>query len=514
MGLLTRLLGGSGAPSGPVELDGPAIVATDLVPLTREDYLTVGDLCTGVAIFGATGSGKTSGSGQQIALALLAAGFGGLVLSAKTEERELWERYARMTGRSRDLLFFSPSEGWRFNFLDYEWRRPGAGGGRVENIVRLFTLAMETLGAGEQKATGNNAYWQRAMQELLRNAVALVGMGTGHVTLEDVNRLIASAPRSQAAVDAEIANPTGFCVQLLDQARKRFADDPERLLDSKKVMAYWFGQWPHIPPETRGNILSTFTSATDAFGFSPFRELFCTSTNIAPEMAEYGKIIFLDLNIKEHGKTGQFAQVLFKTCFQNSMERRNLSESPMPVFLWGDEAPYFLTSEDESVLRTARSKRMITVYLMQNLTTLYEALGGHAGRDKAHSILTNLSTQIFHANRDVETNKYAAETIGQSVHMMASYSEGTNYGENWGGSSTTDVQTGGGSVGHSSGQSTGWSQTKSAQEQLQLDVQPKEFTLLRTGGPENGLCVDAIITRTGHIWHNGRNYLPVTFKQH
>ena len=512
MGLLSRLLGDDAA--DPEELDGSAILGTDLVPLTRRDYLTVSDLCTGVAIFGATGSGKTSGSGQTVALALLAAGFGGLVLSAKTEERALWERWAAMTGRTKDLLFFSPEEDWRFNFLDYEWRRPGAGGGRVENIVRLFTLGMETLGAGEQKASGNNAYWQRAMQQLLRNAVALVGMATGHVRLADINKLIASAPRSQAQVDAEVSNPAGYCVQLLAQARQRSAGDAAKLDDCKKVMDYWFGEWPHIPPETRGNILSTFTSATDAFGFSPFRELFCTGTNIAPEVAEYGKIIFLDLNIKEHGKTGQFAQVLFKTCFQNTLERRNLEHSPMPVFLWGDEAPYFVNSEDESVLRTARSKRLITVYLMQNLTTLYEALGGQSGRDTAHSILTNLSTQIFHANRDVETNKYASETIGQSVHMMGSYSEGTSGGENWSAGSSSDLQTSGGSVSHSHGEQTGWNQSKSAQEQLQADVQPKEFTLLRSGGPDNGLCVDAILTRTGHIWSSGKNFLHVTFRQH
>ena len=57
-------------------------------------------------------------------------------------------------------------------------------------------------------------------------------------------------------------------------------------------------------------------------------------------------------------------------------------------------------------------------------------------------------------------------------------------------------------------------QSKSAQEQLQADVQPKEFTLLRSGGPDNGLCVDAILTRTGHIWSSGKNFLHVTFRQH
>lgn len=487
------------------------ILGTPLVTLSQHDFLTVGDLCTGVAIFGATGSGKTSGSGEALALPMLAAGFGGLVLSAKTDERELWESYARKAGRLGDLVFFSPLEPWRFNFLDYEWTRPGAGARQVENIVRLFTLGMETMGAGEQKASGNNAYWQRAMQQLLRNAVALAGMATEHVRLEDIHRIIQTAPRSQAQVDDEQWNLRSYCFELLAQTRAN-ADTPALFKDYEKILDYWYGEWPHVPPETRGNILSTFTSAVDAFGFSPFRELFCTETNITPEQAERGKIIFLDLNVKEYGKTGQFVQVLFKTCFQHAMERRKVGKSTVPVFLWGDEAPYFVNSEDESVLRTARSKRLITVYLLQNLTTLYEALGGHQGREKAHSILTNLSTQFFHANRDPETNKYAAETIGQAFRWLAGFSSGENSGGSEGSNVSFDGQGGGGS-GFNSGVNTGRNSGRNMQQQLHYEVQPQEFTTLRPGGFDNGLLVDAILTRTGHVWSTGKNYLRVTFQQ-
>jgi hypothetical protein len=49
---------------------------------------TVGDACEGVLIMGATGSGKTSGSGAHLAHAYLRAGFGGMVLCAKPDERQ------------------------------------------------------------------------------------------------------------------------------------------------------------------------------------------------------------------------------------------------------------------------------------------------------------------------------------------------------------------------------------------------------------------------------------------
>lgn len=514
MSWLHRIFAGGSARGSHALATGGAldVLGAPLVQLTKRDALTVGDLCAGVAVFGATGSGKTTGSGAALALPLLQAGFGGLVLSAKSDERALWERYAAMTGRSRDLVFFSPSEPWRFNFLDYAWSQSGPGGQNVESIVRLFTLGMETLGAGEQKASGNNAYWQRAMQQLLRNAVALAGLGTGSVRLEDIHRIIQSAPRTQAQVESPEWNLQSFCFKLLAEAKHATQDDAPKRRDYEKLLDYWYGEWPQIPPETRGNILSTFTSAADAFGFSPFRELFCTETTLRPEEAERGKIIFLDLPLELYGATGRFAQALFKSCFQDAVKRRDIRQSPMPVFLWGDEAPYFVTSQDEEILRTARSKRLISVYLMQNLTTLYKALGEHGGRDAAHSVLANLTTQIFHANSCPETNKYAAERIGQSFQWLIGINRGENTGSNYGGGSSHDM-TGGGSYSSNSGENHGQNSGRSLSQQLHYDVLPQSFTTLRTGGHANKLLVDGIISRTGHVWSNGKNHLPVTFRQ-
>ena len=79
---------------------------TPLVPLSKQDRWTIADACEGTQIFGAAGSGKTSGSGQAIAKAMLRNGFGGLVLTAKPDERMLWERYAAETGRTESVLVF------------------------------------------------------------------------------------------------------------------------------------------------------------------------------------------------------------------------------------------------------------------------------------------------------------------------------------------------------------------------------------------------------------------------
>ena len=58
-----------------------------LLQLSAGDAWRVKDAFEGTQILGSPGSGKTSGSGKAIAHAFLSAGFGGLVLCAKVDER-------------------------------------------------------------------------------------------------------------------------------------------------------------------------------------------------------------------------------------------------------------------------------------------------------------------------------------------------------------------------------------------------------------------------------------------
>src|SRR5689334_22282958 len=80
---------------------------------------TIRHSCEGTVVFGATGSGKTSGSGRHIAHSMLRAGFGGLVLCAKPDEADRWCEWAEECGRDGDARLFGADTGFGFNFLDY-----------------------------------------------------------------------------------------------------------------------------------------------------------------------------------------------------------------------------------------------------------------------------------------------------------------------------------------------------------------------------------------------------------
>ena len=115
------------------------------------------DALEGTAIIGDTGSGKTSGSGKTIAKAMLHAGFGGLVLCKKIDECDSWVQLATECGRSDQILIVNHRQPWRFNFLDYTFRRRGVGAGfglvQNDSLVALFGAA------GPARRGGASALW-------------------------------------------------------------------------------------------------------------------------------------------------------------------------------------------------------------------------------------------------------------------------------------------------------------------------------------------------------------------
>ena len=458
-----------------------------LLHFSERDVWTLRDACEGTQIFGATGSGKTSGSGQAIAKSFLHSGFGGLVLTAKPDDRATWEKYAREAGREDSLLVFSPENALRFNFMDYEHRRPGRGAGQTENLVRLFYTVLEVAAGKEQKT--NDSFWEHALKQMLRNAIDLVTIAKGRLTLSDLYEVIKSAPQGHEQLDSVAWQESSFCFQCVVEgdARIESGDLPEiRRHDFELAATYWLGEFPGIAERTRSIIVASFTSMADSFLRGSLRELFCTKTNVTPEFTELGHILILDLPVKEYGEVGRFAQVLFKYIWQQAIERRDIAKNDRPVFLWADEAQFFVSTTDSDFQTTARSSRACTVYLTQNLPNYYATVGDE---HRVDALLGNLNTKIFHRNSDQKTNNWAAELFAKSWQSQHSFS--TNQGQDQQGS-------------HGSSHS----------KALEYEVLQQEFSRLRVGGPASDYLVDSIIYQGGRIFEaTGSNAIRPIFPQ-
>lgn len=464
----------------------PFSLENSLLYFSPNDAWTLRDACEGVHVFGGIGSGKTSGSGASIARSFLRSGFGGLVMCAKPEERKLWEKYAAETGRSEYLVIVSSDAPYRFNFLDYELKRKSKGGGMTENLVTLLTTVTEIV-EGSQGMNNGDKFWERAMRELLRNAIDLLSLSQGTMTLEDICTLVAEAPQSPAQVgDTEWQN-SSFCAKCIRNADAK-TKTPREKHDFDMAVRYWLRNYANLAPRTRTSVVATFTSIADILLHGIAWELFCNDTNIIPEITyKNGIIIILDLSIQEYNELGRIVQGIFKYMFQQAILRRNAEEHPRPVFLWADEAQNFISNFDYQYQSVARSARACTVYMTQNISNYYAVLGSQA-QSEANALLGNFQTKIFHANTDQPTNQYASDTIAQE--WTTTYSFNT---------SMTDSQ---------ESRSSGGSQS------VQYKVLPAEFTTLRKGGPLNDLLVEAIVFQGGRVWEASKDtYLRTLFKQ-
>jgi hypothetical protein len=453
-----------------------------LLGFSEADAFTIRDSFEGVQIFGGIGSGKTSGSGALFARSFLSSGYGGLVLTAKVEE----------TDRLDDLIVIGIGAAHRFNFLDYEQKLPDADAGLTENIVRLFeTIAESTQG---QHASGgqNEQFWMNEFRKLLRNTIDLLRFARLPLSLKAIHDIVFSAPTSLEEANSNEWQDNSVCHQTiirtceLEEADEFTAGERH---DLDLTINYWTHEYPTKPDKTRATVLSIFSGTTDVFLRGFLHDIFGTTTTVTPEALLDGKIIILDFPQKRFNDLGVIAQILFKFLWQRVMERRQITPESRPVFLWIDESQFFVNKHDVSFQTTARSARVATVLLSQNLPNYYAALGGEsASKSLVDSLLGNLTTKIFHNNTCATTNRYAADLFAQDWQNIPSSS-----------------------LSHSD-QKASYSHSQSSQ--LQYTVLPREFTGLIKGGPKNNFLVEGIVHKGGEIFDlTGTNALKTVFLQ-
>ena len=453
---------------------------------------TVRDACEGVLIMGGLGSGKTSGSGALLSKKYLTNKFGGLVLTAKEDELELWKSYCKKYGREDDLIIFGNNSDKCFNFLDYESSRPDKGTGITHNIADTLKTVIKA-GANDGQES-DKAFWDASLQQLLVNAVDLALLCHKKIRFEHIYKIIQTAPKSKSELSNEKWRNSSTCFQLMKfaasyiskQDKSKKADELARRLHI--IEDFFYGNWLYLSEKTRSIVEQMFFGFGDRFMRDPLYSLFNTTTDITPEDTIKGKIIIVNLPYLIFENTGRDGQVLFKYVWQRAMQRRQIHEKSRPTFLWVDEAHYFLHDHDIDHQSTARSYRACTVYLTQNLPNFsLHAGGGDKGSYRFKALAGNLGTKFFHANSDVETNEYAADLVGKDLYWMGS--------ENM-------------SMGDSQSFSEGSSQS------LIHTIQPSEFARQKTGGPLNDFEVQTVVHRQGIPFKStGKNYALFTINQ-
>jgi len=476
-----------------------------LIDFGNGDTWTVRDAVRGTQIFGGIGSGKSSGSGKAIAKQFLLNGFGGLVLCAKPEEKDHWVNMAKKFGREDDLLIFEEGGNFQFNPLQYELTREGKGAGEVLNLSNLFMaiykMSNRLSGGGSSGGGANSRFWDGALKRLLNRMIQLLQMSGKELSIANMRKIISTVPlpddaqlitAEETAIEIiEKMAKSSFCLECILDAGDELNEENENAVDEYfLVYDYFLREFPNLPDETRPSIVESFLGIAEPFSTGILKKYFAQGLTIPPEESHKGKIIVLNFAVKEYLDSGVYAQGIYKLLWQQATERRDVKKHPLPVFLWVDEAQLFLSDYDQIFQTTARSSRACTVFISQNISNYYVAIGGSNPQHRADSLLGNLGTKIFHSNTDSVTNEWASKIIGSDFLSMVARSESKKrlavFTENI---------------------------TENQSFQLLPQFLPKDFTTLRSGGEIEEFIVEGVMQIAGKTWSDGKNFRMIPFSQ-
>jgi len=361
--------------------------------------------------------------------------------------------------------------------------------------------------------THEERYWDSALKRCLNRVIELINLSGQDLTYKNMVKILSSSNTVneekylKSVIELKKTNDfhrvdreENYCLQcILKIYCMLFSPGQTATLEEKNsadlVFDYFLNILPTMSSKTKSVVTESFLGLAEPFLSGLLFKHFSGKTNVFPEWTyenEQRKIIVLDFPVKEYLDAGIMAQSVFKLMFQQAIERRNTDEHPMPVFLWADEAQYFVNPYDQIFLTTARGSRAATVFLSQNIPNYLAVMGsGEDAKARVDSMMGNLSTKIFHANSDAVTNEYASRLIGNAIGSLKNSSHSQRF------------------------LSLNISQTEGISTQMLPQVQAMNFTTLRTGGESNNnnFKVEAYIFITGRKWSTGTNYLETVFQQ-
>jgi type IV secretory pathway TraG/TraD family ATPase VirD4 len=461
--------------------------STPLIHLSPKDALTVKQSFEGILVTGSSGSGKTSGAGQSLARAMLRNQYSFLVTCTKPDDAKLWQEWARLEGRQADIRLFSPEHDYCLGLLDFAYHQGGSrGAADSDNVVALLSELADFKNASRGN-NGDAQFWIDSMKKLLGHFIDLLAYSGETITFAGIYKILQSAPLSLVEVRDKEWQEKSYANQLVDRAIAN--KDLTRFQQNDLAMAIEFllSVLPRMEERMRGGIFGQTDALLFPFQRGRLAALCDGKTNLSPEdlfRGERPTIVILDIPAKVFHTSGVFITVLWKRLAQQALEKRDTKQYPRPVCMFIDEAQNFCTKYDSLFQATARSSRVCSVLMTQNLDSLHAQLGGHS---QTEGLLGNLNLKLWHSNDHVPTNEWAAKRIG----------------EIWTLSSNASFSTGG--EGSASG---------GVSDQKRFLVEMSEFVKLRKGGEENGFMVDGIAFRSGRPFEaTGTNHIRVRFPQ-
>lgn len=458
------------------------------------DWLTLNDCFTGLAVFGAAGSGKTS-SLATIAQLLMLLDCGFVWLCAKPDEVRIARTIAASAKREKDVIVIGEDiDGTitrhRFNPLQYEANRQGQG---TSSVMTYLSDCSKVLSRkdGERSGGEGERFWTDQFERLLRYCIDTAKYSGKTLSIELLRKIQLSAPLGNHHLADEDWLAQSTCWQCLKQAEKQVEAGELSRNDFMRVLNFWVKDYATLDVKPRSSIDVMFAVLVDAFtAEEPIRYILSGNSTVTPDdVINHGKIVILSLPTNIYHGAGRMAQFCFKYSFQRVMlaRRKPLNGGAMrPTVLWVDEAHAFAHPFDSQYFREVRSNRGINVYLEQGIGGYMQAMNFHSSA-QVDDFLQNLATKFFFQNNSPETNRFAADAIDKVLIDKDSKSFG--YSTN------------------------GMNISDSTSQEERHQIISGQFGLLKRGGQKNDLIVSGFVLRPEIYQFTSTNVALCHFKQ-
>ncbi len=174
-----------------------------------------------------------------------------------------------------------------------------------------------------------------------------------------------------------------------------------------------------------------------------------------------------------------------------------------------------------------RQSKCAVVNLSQSIPAYVSRIGGDNPRDAALSLAGKFGNHVFCSNSDPETNEFASKMLGRVITRHSNYSSGRSQNFNMGmsagysqGSGDSSSYSMGQGIAHSTGNNSSngnnWGDSRGRgnsdsvnrgySESLEYAIEPGDFARsLKTGGPQNGNRVSAVVVSDGPRFQSDRH---------
>ena len=445
----------------------------------------------GTLIYGGTGSGKTSGAGRDLALRLLRKGFGGLVLAAKNDEAENWKHLCQEAGREKDIILFSHETDAAFNFIAFS-KQTTLGIDLVSNCALTIQQYLKNYnGDGHGR---NEAFWQAQQDKMIENFIRLLYYANKKITVPSILALLQACNLARD-LDYDEDRPgkkrweNNILCKLLVIIK---SNHPEKF----ELLDGYIQELVSLNPTTYGCITAMVTGALHPLTSELLEAKLTNNTTATPDDILFkNKIVIIGFDIKRFQAQGKAVNLIWKEALQTQSEATAGDPHRNSAFLWMDEGQNFMTNTDHSFLTTARSARVATVFLTQNI---------HNIPNPAYKSI--FQTVIFHQNPCPATNAYMEDLVlppPSRRQKRTRWSIRTPQNEPWGNNPKKETH----------------DERIETREELEVPTWEESHSLrrmaydLRTGGHPT-FQVDALLFHKGKTLNpTGERFLKIGFQQ-